>query len=550
MPTLNWMGKEKVVNHHRDVPYRVLERVPEKGVLDSHGSDCGNMIIHGDNLEALKALLPEYEGKIDCIYIDPPYNTGEEKWVYNDNVNDPRIQKWIGEVVGREGEDFTRHDKWLCMMYPRLRLLRELLSNEGFIAVSINDVEVAALGLLLDEIFGTGNRLACAPWRAEKSGGKEKTALRSGHEYIYFYRKTSDCRITLEETSTGKLNLKDKFGKYKKGRELRKWGATSDRSDRPNGWFGITAPDGSVALPYKNDGTEGYWRWTQKKPEMQAILADPECAHWEMAPYDDGVTVDGKTERWVPYEKIRDEKKVFGWNTWLDGYGTNSDATAELKALYGSKVFDTPKPLNLVKWIVSLAYDDDAIVLDSFAGSGTTAHAVLAQNAEDEGKRRFILVEMMDYADSTTAERARRAIAGYDNLSPKKAKDAPDHFAPLGGGFSYCELGSTLFRGDGSLDPHAKLEDVKRYVWYTETKAPYVDRSSESPYLLGQVGDACYYIAYEPGAETVLSYDLLSKLPARGITTVIYADRCVLDGDVLERMGVRFKQIPRQIARV
>jgi adenine-specific DNA-methyltransferase len=141
MPTLNWMGKDKVITYHRQVPYRVLEKVPDKGVLDPHGSDCGNMVIHGDNLEALKALLPEYEGRISCIYIDPPYNTGEEHWIYNDNVNDPRIRKWIGLAVGVEGQDFARHDKWLCMMYPRLRILRDLLSEDGFIAVSINDVE-------------------------------------------------------------------------------------------------------------------------------------------------------------------------------------------------------------------------------------------------------------------------------------------------------------------------------------------------------------------------------------------------------------------------
>ena len=144
MPTLNWMGKEKVVNHHRDVPYRILERIPEKGVLDSRGSDCGNMIIHGDNLEALKSLLPEYEGKVDCIYIDPPYNTGNEGWVYNDNVNDPRIKKWLGQVVGKEGEDFSRHDKWLCMMYPRLQLLRKLLAPTGAIFISIDDVEAVS----------------------------------------------------------------------------------------------------------------------------------------------------------------------------------------------------------------------------------------------------------------------------------------------------------------------------------------------------------------------------------------------------------------------
>lgn len=156
MPTLDWMGKDKVVSHHRDVPYRVLERVPEKGVLDSRGSDCGNMVIHGDNLEALKALLPEYEGRVDCIYIDPPYNTGNEGWVYNDNVNDPRIKKWLGQVVGKEGEDFSRHDKWLCMMYPRLQLLRKMLKETGVIFISIGDDECAALKYLCDEIFGAG----------------------------------------------------------------------------------------------------------------------------------------------------------------------------------------------------------------------------------------------------------------------------------------------------------------------------------------------------------------------------------------------------------
>ena len=217
MPTLNWMGKEKVVNHHRDVPYRVLERVPEKGVLDSRGSDCGNMIIHGDNLEALKALLPEYEGKIKCIFIDPPYNTGEEGWVYNDNVNDPRIRKWLGRVVGKEGEDFSRHDKWLCMMYPRLRLLQKLLAKDGIIAVAIDDNEVFNLGEIMNEIFGASNRLACAPWLSEPSGGKEKTKLRNGHEYILIYTNGSIESLSRDVVLPGKLTLKDSCGPYKKG---------------------------------------------------------------------------------------------------------------------------------------------------------------------------------------------------------------------------------------------------------------------------------------------------------------------------------------------
>lgn len=183
MPTLNWMGKDKVVNHHRDVPFRVLERVPEKGVLDSHGSDCGNMVIHGDNLEALKALLPEYEGRVDCVYIDPPYNTGNEGWAYNDNVNDPRIKKWLGQVVGKDGEDLSRHDKWLCMMYPRLQLLRKLLAPTGCLIISISMHEMENLVELCRELFPTFNVQVVT---VQTSGGKPSNGFNVSHEYLIF----------------------------------------------------------------------------------------------------------------------------------------------------------------------------------------------------------------------------------------------------------------------------------------------------------------------------------------------------------------------------
>lgn len=159
MPTLEWIGKEKVVNHHLEVPYCVLEKQYTYNAEQSE-----NMIIRGDNLEALKALLPQYEGKIKCIYIDPPYNTGNEGWVYNDNVNDPRIKKWLGEVVGKEGEDLSRHDKWLCMMYPRLKLLQRLLAEDGVIFISIDEIEHRYLELLMDEIFGSSNRIDTFVW--------------------------------------------------------------------------------------------------------------------------------------------------------------------------------------------------------------------------------------------------------------------------------------------------------------------------------------------------------------------------------------------------
>lgn len=543
MPTLEWIGKSKVINHHQYVPFRVLERkysFDENGQHDED-NDSENMIIRGDNLEALKALLPRYEGRVKCIYIDPPYNTGNEGWVYNDNVNDPKIKKWLGKVVGKEGEDLTRHDKWLCMMYPRLKILHKLLANDGIIAVSINDNELFNLGAIMNEIFGSFNRLACAPLRSEPSGGKDKTVLRTGHEYILFYTKGDVSNLCKEEKSTGELNLKDKKGAYRKGRELRKWGATSDRADRPNLWFGIKTPSGEIAYPYKNDGSEGYWRWSRDNAGMVNILKDPESAHWEYSPYDEGVTVKGETHRWVPYEKIRDSKKSFGWNSWLDGYGTNADGTAVIKAIFGSKIFDTPKPLSLIEWIVSLHGDENAIILDSFAGSGTTAHAVLNMNKDDGGHRKFILVEMMDYADSITAERVKRVIKGYG-----EGKNAVEG---TGGNFSFYDLGEPLLIGD-CLNEAVAPEKIREYIWFMETKQPYAPPSGGNPYYLGKHNSTDYYFYYEPQRVTVLDYAFLSTITEKADGTVIYADRCSISEDKLAKMGVTFKKIPRDISKL
>ena len=186
MPTLEWIGKDKVVNHHLEVPYRVLE---ERYTYNAETSE--NMIIRGDNLEALKALLPRYEGKVKCIYIDPPYNTGNEEWVYNDNVNDPRIKKWLGEVVGKEGEDLSRHDKWLCMMYPRLKLLQRLLAEDGAIFISIDDTEYANLKLICDDIFGANNFVEAVVWQKRTSPDARKR-ISNGHEYVVIYVKNID----------------------------------------------------------------------------------------------------------------------------------------------------------------------------------------------------------------------------------------------------------------------------------------------------------------------------------------------------------------------
>ncbi|MBC3179654.1 site-specific DNA-methyltransferase [Corynebacterium lujinxingii] len=547
MPELTWVGKDKVITHHLDVPFRVLDRQYSFDEDGQHETDNGsnNMIIHGDNLEALKALLPKYEGKIDCIYIDPPYNTGEEQWVYNDSVNDPRIRKWLGEVVGKEGEDLSRHDKWLCMMYPRLRLLHRLLKQDGLIAVSIDDNELTNLGCIMDEIFGSMNRLACAPVRSEPSGGKGKKALRTGHEYLLFYSKGDQSALVKEEKSVGKLDLKDSRGPYRKGRELRKWGSKSDRGDRPSMWFEITAPDGTVVTPIKNDGTEGRWRWGLSNPVMQELLLDPEVAHWEQTSYDDGVVVEGETARWVPYEKIRDAKKAFGWNTWLDGYGTNADATTLIKSLFGSKEFDTPKPLSLVEWIVLLHENTNGIILDSFAGSGTTAHAVLKVNKEERSHRSFILVELGEYAESITAGRVKRVIDGYGE--GKKRVEG------TGGSFSFYELGAPLLV-EGNLNHEVPLERVREYIWFTETGEAYRPeaRQEHADYLGRSSNNTSFFFAFDGGALTVLDRVYLSSIPAgcEAESYVIYADTCLLTEQDLVKHNITFKKIPRDITRL
>ena len=379
--------------------------------------------------------------------------------------------------------------------------------------------------------------------RSEPSGGKDKTALRTGHEYILFYTKGDQSSLVKEEKTTGKLDLKDSKGPYRKGRELRKWGATSDRSDRPTLWFPITAPNGGEVFPIKNDGSDGYWRWSPAHAGMSELLDNPEAAHWEKTSYDPGVVVDGETERWVPYEKIRDVKKSFGWNTWLDGYGTNADATAVIKAIFGNKKFDTPKPLSLIEWIIALHGNTDGIVLDSFAGSGTTAHAVLNSNMYDDADRKFILVELSDYAESITAERVKRVIDGY--------RTDKDEVPGTGGSFSFYELGAPLLLA-GDLNPEVPLERVREYVWFTETGQPFSNPPSAHPYFLGRHEDASLFFVYEPDRATVLDRDYLASIPPECAASsyVIYADTCLLSDEELRSLNITFKKIPRDITRL
>jgi adenine-specific DNA-methyltransferase len=550
MPTLHWIGKDKVINHHMDVPYRILEhRYRFKNGKQQNEPDnkvsllkhSNGAIIHGDNLEALKSLLPEYEGRVKCIYIDPPYNTGNEGWVYNDNVNDPKIKKWLGETVGRESDDLTRHDKWLCMMYPRLKLLHKLLDDKGFIAISIDDNEVFNLGLILDEIFGRKSLLACVPVQSEPSGGKGKDALRIGHEYLMVYFKKDKSGFKLEAKEVTGSVFYDSKGKYIKGRELSKWGSESLRRDREDMWFPLTAPDGTEVFPYRNDGLQGRWRWGNRNPKMKSILKNPEEAHWEKRKFDEGVIINEAIERWFPYEKIRDNIKSFGWNTWIDKIGFNAIGTKTLKEIFGDKNFDTPKPLTLIEWIVNLMNDSHGIVLDSFAGSGTTAHAVLNLNKQDGGNRKFILVEMEDYAENITAERVKRVIKGYGEGSKKTEG--------TGGSFDYYELGQTLFLDEDVLNEEVELEKIRQYVWFSETHKTYKAVNQTEEYLLGVSGETAYYFYYCKNRLTTLDDSFLRTLKNKAGQYIIYADICVLDAAIMQKYHIAFKKIPRDITR-
>ena len=555
MPELQFKGKEFVYNHHLTVPIRPL--IPDAAKSVGQPSLDGNLIIHGDNLHALQALLPMYAGKVDCIFIDPPYNTGNENWCYNDNVNSPIMREWLNSNPVNK-DDMLRHDKWACLMWPRLKLLKELLAPDGVIAVTIDDNELDNLLLLMNEIFKPENRLACAAWLSDPSGGKQKSALRIGHEYIVIYGGGSQ-ELTREEQVDVSLTLTDEYGEYAKGRELNKWGANSLRENRPSMFFALTAPDGTRVLPIRNDGREGCWRFGLESTLIRKVMQNPNEAHWEMRPFDAGITVDGQTQRWVPYEKVRDTRKIFGWSTWLDTIATNADGSALIGQIFGSKIFDTPKPLALTEWIVGLSPNQDALVLDSFAGSGTTAHAVLSLNQKDGGNRRFILVECEDYADSITAERMRRVIQGYDyqgkqkeellretitftkfrqanrlmqdiqgletmygpswDRIDKKIKDGvltvtaertvTERAEGLGGAFTYCTLGDPLDLDrllTGETLPN--YETMGAWLFHTATREPFDPSAmNEAHWYLGQSATYHVWLIYRPDLDFLKSRD-------------------------------------------
>ncbi|MFV8403266.1 site-specific DNA-methyltransferase [Dermabacter hominis] len=533
MPELTWVGKEKVITHHLDVPYRVLDRQYSFDETGQHEADNGseNMIIHGDNLEALKALLPKYEGKVDCVYIDPPYNTGNEGWVYNDAVNDPRIKKWLGEVVGKEGEDLSRHDKWLCMMYPRLRLLQRLLAPTGVIFISIDDNEVANLKLICDEIFGAINHVATFIWRSrQRADNRNASMVSTDHEYILCFSKVPGGFVAAgQQIDTSKYKNPDSDPRGP-------WASIdlsglANSQQRPNLHYDITDPITGISYPPNpNRG------WSKSKENVERMI-------------DEGRVLFPKSPTGRPREKkflssLRTQKTGFS-SVLTEKVGFTTNGTREMRKIFSRPMFDFPKSIDLVETLIAQATPNGGLVLDSFAGSGTTGHACLRASHIDRLPRHFILVELDDYAETVTAERIRRVISGYGNGSSRTRG--------INGSFSFYELGAPLLV-EGNLNPEVPLGRVREYIWFTETSEAYrSDAAQVHPDFLGRSSsNTSYFFVFDPEAPTVLDRAFLSSIPIECAAEayVIYADTCLLTEQELVKHNITFKKIPRDITRL
>lgn len=530
MPSLNWIGKKAVINHHRQVPYHLLRC---DNSLSCGDPDSGNLLVEGDNLLALKALLPYYAGQVKCIYIDPPYNTGNEKWKYNDNVNSPEIRKWLGKVVGAEGEDLSRSDKWLCMIYPRLCLLKEFLREDGAIFVSIDDDEGHYLKALMDEIFVRNNFVANIIWQKKYSPQNDAKYLSDMHDHILLYAKNKDIWRPNQLPRNEEMDKRyknpdnDPKGLWKSSDFSRK--AIMEHTIYP-----IKLPSGRIVHPPNNRS------WLKPKDEFEQLVKE-------------GKIWFGTKGNSVPSLKryLSEVKQGITPTTiWFyNEVGHNQEAKQELKKISeeGANIFETPKPVRLLERIIQLSTGKNDIILDSFAGSGTTGHSVLSLNKKDGGNRRFVLVEMeTDICNKITYNRLKSAINGYTYNQ--------NNVEGLGGGFRYCKLDKPLFDETGKIGETVKFADLAAHVFFTETGMPIPKRANGASPFLGSAKGTGYYLLFNgilgdktPDGGNVLTGKVLANLPKHNGPKVIFGEGCRLGSARLKREKVTFKQLPYEI---
>ncbi len=561
MPHLDWIGKAAIVRHHAHVPYHLLHCDRQASFGES---GAANLLIQGDNLLALKALLPYYGGRVKCAYIDPPYNTGAQGWIYNDAVDSPEIRAWLGRAVGPEMEDLTRHDKWLCMMYPRLRLIRELLQEDGVIFVSIDDVEAATLRLLLDEVFGRANHLGTIVWRNVTDNNP--TRIATEHEYVLCFAKNA-AKCPREWKSP---NLAAKTLLLQVGAALEaEYPDLNDRQVAYTQWFRAHKAeiwpfdrykfidDGGIytgSQSVHNPGKEGY-RYDIVHPGTGLPCKQPLMGY--RFPEDtmasliqEGRILFGADESKLVELKVyaSDYRTKLASVFELDGrVGTN-----ELKAIFpeNRRPFDFPKPTALIEELLSFTTKEEDIVLDCFAGSGTTGHAVMALNQLDGQRRSFILVEMDEsIAGTVTAPRLKAVSQGYTD---GKGQSVPG----LGSGVRVCTIGEVLFDETGQVGSTVRFRDLAAHIFFAETGQPLPAMADGGTPKIGDHQGTAYYLLFngilgdhEPRGGNVLTRETLAAIPEFDGLRVVFAEASTLGDATLKRAHVEFRQTPYGIRR-
>ena len=594
MPELHFKGKEFVYNHHLSVPFCPL--VPNAKLSIGGSKVSGNLILHGDNLVALKSLLPYYAGKVDCIFIDPPYNTGNESWSYNDKVNSPIMREWLNSNPVNK-DDMLRHDKWLCMMYPRLNLLHALLSERGSLWITLDDNEVHHARSILGEIFGEDSFVGQLVWQ-KRTSRENRTALSPSFDHILVYSKG------LADSWKLIRNLLDPEGEIASNPDDDSRGPWksipfSAQGSRKNQEYPITTPTGKILHPPKGRC------WGATEPEFEKLKSEDRI-YWPKKG-------DGR-----PRVKSWDNNGLVPETLWLaKEVGDTEDSKKQLMSIFADReatAFHAPKPPRLVQRVVQISTDLDSIVLDSFAGTGTTGHAVLAQNAKDEGRRSFILVEGESYANELTAERMRRVIRGYEFqgteveelfsskltfASLKKANELLDHvssienleghrfdsirkevtdrglvvsgekkiktkIAGLGGAFTYCTLGPPIDIDKMLTGEHLPSYDsLGAWLFHTATgEALNTETIDQSNWYLGESATFVVWLIYRANLDFLKSRDsaltlevaerIAKKAGKRSVDKrhLVFAPAKYVPNKMLLPLGVEHAPLPFALFRV
>ena len=505
-----------------------------------------NLIIHGDNLRALKALLPRYAGKVKCIYIDPPYNTGNEGWVYNDNVNSPLMREWLKSASPVDGEDLERHDKWLCMMWPRLHLLKELLADDGVIFVSIDDNEQHHLRMLMDEIFGERNFISTIIWHKMDSPKNSAIHISEDHESLHIYARDAQIwrpkRLPRTEEMLKRYRNPDD--------DPRGPWLLSDLAARnaySRGRYSITTPAGNVI-----EGPPAGSSWRVSQERFDELDADNRIWWGETGGNRPGIKrfLSEVQEGVVP-------RSLWKWEDVGSTRHSKQELSNVMSARASTDIFVTPKPSGLIKRILQIASDKDSIVLDSFAGSGTTAQAVLELNREDGGNRKFILVECEEYASSITAERVRRVINGVPGARDAALREG------LGGSFTYCTLGAPIDEEAMLTGRHLpSFSALAAYLLHVSAgiSAGATELGPQNDDGLFYSGDATdYYLLYEPSVEYLsgnagMLYEKMARRISEasrqnGRKAIVFGPGKYIGQRELSAMGITFCQLPYEIHR-